>query len=130
MKLLSILLAALPAIIPFASAIRMFESDSLNPCMANSSFSATYFNVLFTPDNQTLSISMNGVSEISGNVYLDIKALGYGYTFYHSKIDPCADATLKGLCPMNQGDINFPTNAQLPKSTINQIPSKSSTRSP
>lgn len=127
MKPLSLFLAALSATLPFASAIREFTSNSLNPCMTNSSFSATYFNVLFTPDNQTLAISMNGVSEINGFVYLEVKALGYGYTFYHNKIDPCKDDTFKGLCPMNQGDINFPANAQLPQSTINQVPSKSQT---
>jgi hypothetical protein len=52
--------------------------------------------------------------------------LGYGYNVYHKTIDPCSDATLKGLCPMNQGQIpNLQSNAQLPKDTVNQVPSMS-----
>lgn len=119
---LSLFLAALSAFLPFASAVAMLESNSLNPCMANSSFSATLFDVVFTPDNGTLAININGVSQISGNVTLEVDVTGYGLSVYHSTINPCDDDTLKGLCPMNTGDIDFPTNAQVSQSTINQVP--------
>jgi len=110
------------AVLPFASAIRMFESNSLNPCMANSSFSATLFNVVFTPDNGTLAVNINGVSQISGNVTLELQVIGYGLTVYQKTINPCDESDLKGLCPMNTGDIDFPTNIQVPSSAINQVP--------
>src|SRR6266480_1701159 len=119
---LSLLLTFLSAILPLASAIRMFESSSLNPCMDNSSFSATLFDVVFTPDNGTLAVNINGVSQISGNVTLEFDLIGYGLSVYKKKIDPCYDSTLKGLCPMSTGDIDFPTNAQIPQSTVNQVP--------
>jgi hypothetical protein len=126
MSPLSLLVAVLTAVIPFASAIRMLESNSLNTCMTNSKFTATLFRVVFTPDNGTLTFNLNGVSQISQKVLLDFEVLGYGYSVYHKTMDPCDDATLKGLCPMNQGAIpNLPSNAQLPQSTVNQVPCKS-----
>ena len=122
LSLLSLLLTFLSAILPLASAMRMFESSSLNPCMDNSSFSATLFDVVFTPDNGTLAVNINGVSQISGNVTLEFDLIGYGLSVYKKTIDPCYDSTLKGLCPMSTGDIDFPTNAQIPQSTVNQVP--------
>jgi hypothetical protein len=94
--------------------------------MTNSSFSATLFNVVFTPDNASLAFNLNGVSQISQYVQLEFQVLGYGYNVYHKTIDPCSDATLKGLCPMNQGPIpNLRSNAQLPADTVSQVPSTS-----
>ncbi|KAF2665568.1 TRP-domain-containing protein [Microthyrium microscopicum] len=91
--------------------------------MSNSSFFATLFQVTFTPDNGTLSFNLNGVSQISGKVILEFQVLGYGYSVYHGTIDPCADDTLKGLCPMNQGAIpNLPSNAEIPQSTVSKVP--------
>jgi hypothetical protein len=119
---LSLLLASLFVILPLASAIRMFESSSLNPCMDNSSFSATLFDVVFTPDNGTLAVNINGVSQISGNVTLEFDLIGYGLSVYQKTINPCEDSELKGLCPMSTGDIDFPTNAQIPQSTVDEVP--------
>jgi len=90
--------------------------------MENTRFSATLFDVIFTPDNGTLAVNINGVSEISGNVILEFDLIGYGLSVYKKKINPCEDTTLKGLCPMSTGDIDFPTNAQIPQSTVNQVP--------
>lgn len=117
------LLAVLSALLPLASAVALLESTSLNPCMANSSFSATLFDVVFTPNNGSLSVNINGVSQISGNVTVELDVVGYGLSVYHETLNPCDNTDLKGLCPMNTGDINFPTNAQLPQSTVDQIPS-------
>jgi hypothetical protein len=122
MEPLSLLLAVL-AFVPTVFGERMFISNSLNTCMTNSSFSATLFKVVFTPDNGTLAFDINGISQISGKVMLEFQVLGYGYSIYHKTIDPCSDETLKGLCPMNQAPINLPSNAQLPQSTVNQVPS-------
>lgn len=119
----SFAIAAISALLPVASGVRILESNSLATCMDNSSFSATLFNVAFTPDNATLTFNLNGVSQISGYVKLDFKVLGYGYSVYHNTIDPCGDKTLAGLCPMNQGPIpNLNSNAQLPADTIKQVP--------
>jgi hypothetical protein len=102
----------------------MFESNSLNTCMEDSKFSATLFKVVFTPDNGSLAFDINGISQISGKVLLEFEVLGYGYSIFHKTVDPCQDETLKGLCPMNQAPINLPSNAQLPKDAVSQVPSE------
>ena len=65
------LLALLSFNLNFAAAIRKFESSSLQTCMDNSSFSATLFNVMFTPDNGSLAFDINGISRISSPVMLE-----------------------------------------------------------
>ncbi|OCK81390.1 TRP-domain-containing protein [Lepidopterella palustris CBS 459.81] len=119
---LSFLLAALLAITPFSSAERIIESKSLNPCQANSSFSATLFNVAFTPDNKTLTFTIIGVSAISGNVTASLDVIVYGYTALKQNLDPCTNSDLKGLCPMNTGVINIESNVAISDSVLKSIP--------
>jgi hypothetical protein len=116
------LLSILSLLLTTTSAIRMFESNSLETCMTNSSFSATLFHVVFTPDNGSLQFDINGISQISTNVMLEFQVLGYGYEIYHNTINPCTDSTLKGLCPMNAAPITLQSNADISKDTVKQIP--------
>ena len=59
------LLALAATALPFVAAEeRLIESKSLNPCMANSSFSATLFNVAFTPSNRSLGFKIEGISNM------------------------------------------------------------------
>lgn len=102
----------------------LIESKSLNPCMANSNFSATLFNVVFTPANRSLAFNIVGVSEISGNVTAQIKAFVYGWPALNMKVDPCSSPDLKGFCPMNTGQINIESNFLVDQSTVNSIPSE------
>jgi len=90
--------------------------------MENSSFSATLFNVMFTPDNSTLTFNIVGVSEISGNVTMELELLAYGYSALKRQLDPCTNSDLKGLCPMNTGQINLESNYILDKSVASQVP--------
>ncbi|KAF2139260.1 uncharacterized protein K452DRAFT_328181 [Aplosporella prunicola CBS 121167] len=116
-------LAALSVLLPFADAERLIQSKSLNPCLANSSFSATLFNVLFTPDNETLTFDFVGVSDISGNVTLELQLFVYGYRAYRKSLIPCENADLKkGLCPMNTGQIKLKSNIPLDADIIKNIP--------
>jgi hypothetical protein len=122
MARLSSLLAAAAAILPLASGVRLIESKSLNPCMENSKFSATLFNVVFTPDNFTLSFNVVGVSDISQNVTAEIEVLAYGYKAVRRELDPCSSPDLKGICPMNRGPVDIESNFILDKETIKQVP--------
>lgn len=118
-------LSALTALLPAAAtAERLIESKSLNPCMANSSFSATLFNVVFTPDNKTLTFNIVGVSDISGNVTADLEVFAYGFRALKQTLDPCSSGDLKGLCPMNTGQINIESNVMLDEDTIKNVPSE------
>jgi hypothetical protein len=122
------LLVAFLHLLSFTSALKLIESKSLNPCQANSSFSATLFDVVFTPDNKTLTFNIVGVSAISGNVTAELKVIAYGFTAITQKLDPCSNKDLKGLCPMNTGQINILSNLQVSDSVIKNIPSESLSR--
>ena len=105
-----------------ASAERLIESSSLNPCQANPGFTATLFDVVFTPDNGTLTYNINGVSTITGKIIADLQAIAYGYTAFNQTIDPCTNADLTPLCPLNPGQIIIDSNSQFSSDVVSRIP--------
>lgn len=113
------LLALTPA--AYATNERMLTSTSLNPCQADSKFSATLFDVIFTPQNRSLAFDVVGVSSIVGNVTIELLVLAYGLQVYKTTINPC-DSDLQGLCPMNAGQITLNSNAEIPASALKQVP--------
>jgi hypothetical protein len=113
--------AAFLTLITSTSAIRLIESKSLNPCQDNSNFTATLFNVIFTPDNRTLAFDVVGVSSITGNVTAELHVIAYGFNALREKLDPCR-MDLAGLCPMNTGQINIQSNIKLDKEVVDKIP--------
>jgi hypothetical protein len=115
-------LAALAA--PLVSGERLIESHSLNPCMSNSSFSATLFNVVFTPGNRSLAFNIEGISNIQGKVEADVELLVYGFSALNEKIDPCKTEELTGMCPMNAGPLTIKSNLDISQDIMSIIPSK------
>jgi hypothetical protein len=106
---------------PIVSAQRMIESQSLNPCQSNSNFTASLFEVVFTPDNNSIAFDVVGYSYISGKVSAEIQVIAYGYTAVKQSIDPCKTG-LDGLCPMSTGPIKIQTNVDVPANIVSQIP--------
>ena len=102
--------------------MRLIESQSLNPCQDNTDFTATLFNVKFTPDNNSLAFDVVGVSSISGFVLAELDLTAYGYSAVKQTIDPCK-SDLEGMCPMNPGQINIESNINIPDDTISKVPS-------
>ena len=115
-------LAAIAA--PLISAERLIESKSLNPCMANSAFSATLFNVAFTPNNRSLAFNVEGISNIAGKIEADIELLVYGYSALNQKLDPCSQQELEGMCPMNAGPLTIKSNIEVSDDVMSVIPGK------
>jgi hypothetical protein len=115
------LLSILVSFSPFTSAIRLLESKSLNPCQDNSNFTASLFNVVFTPDNGSIAFDIVGVSSIQGNVSVQAEVIAYGYTAVNQTIDPCT-AGLGGFCPMSTGQINIQSNLVVGQSVVKKIP--------
>lgn len=102
----------------------MIESRSLNTCMERSGFTASLFNVRFTPNNGSLAFNVVGSSTIAGNVTAVLEVIAYGYSALNEFLDPCTDMALGGLCPMNTGQITLNSNLDLPQDLVNQIPGK------
>jgi len=119
---ITLLTTALCAILPFASAEQLLQTSSLSTCQANSSFSATLFDVIFTPANQSLAFDIVGVSTITGNVTIELVIIAYGLSAYKTTLNPCEEG-LTGMCPMNAGQININSNVVLPESAIKEVPS-------
>ncbi|KAE8406140.1 hypothetical protein BDV37DRAFT_292375 [Aspergillus pseudonomiae] len=98
------------------------ESRALNLCSNSLEFTATYFNVRFTPRNRTIALSFNGRSSISGKVVAELIITVYGYTAMTKVLNPC-DMDLEGLCPVRAGELPvMNTNIKVPDSVISQIP--------
>lgn len=114
-------LLAVVAFSPFVTAIRLIQSTSLTECMDNSNFSASLFQVTFTPDNYSLAININGISSISGNITAEVTVTAYGFTFLTEELNPC-DLKLEGLCPMQAGSIPIDTTITVSKSVVESIP--------
>jgi hypothetical protein len=116
-----ITLLSLFSTITNVQATRFLASSSLNTCSDNSNFTASLFNVIFTPDNGTLAFDVVGISSLTGNFTLNIEILVYGYAAVKKTIDPCTSG-LSGLCGMQPGTIDLTSNAVLGDDTISQIP--------
>lgn len=117
-SLLTSALALLPAL---SSAEKLIQSSSLNSCQDNSKFSATLFNVVFTPANRSLAFDVVGTSTITGNISITLAVDAYGLSVYKTTLDPCEEGW-EGLCPINEGQINLNSNLDLPASAIAAIP--------
>lgn len=117
-----VFLTSLLSFLSSASAIRLIETKSLNTCQANSSLTASLFNVVFTPDNLTLTFDIVGVSSIQGNVSFGIQVSAYGYVFLRETLNPCTMPNLSGMCPMSTGQIDISSDLQLSQDTVNRIP--------
>ena len=94
-----LLLCSLAAVSRLAAAEQMLTSSSLNTCQDNSGFTASLFDVVYTPGNATASVDIVAVSSIQGNVVFDISITAYGYQIISQTVNPC-DIGLAGLCPM------------------------------
>ena len=131
LSLFSVFVAFLP-FTPVVSAIKLIESKSLVPCQDNSNFTATLFNVLFTPHNNSLAVEMIGVSSIAGNVTAQLELIAYGYTAVKESVNPCDITGLDGLCPMTKGPIKIETNFinQISPEVINKVPGRSRENKP
>lgn len=116
------LLAAL-SFSPLTSAENIIMSNSLNSCKeGTNNFTATLFNVAYTPSNGSVDVNINGVSSIVGNVIAQVEIIAYGFTILNQTVDPC-QMNLAGFCPMKAGaPINLQTNFDVPSDVAKGIP--------
>ncbi|KFY97283.1 hypothetical protein V500_02124 [Pseudogymnoascus sp. VKM F-4518 (FW-2643)] len=119
---LTILITLVSFIASTASAERILQSTSLSECIDNSNFTAKLFNVVFTPDNYTINIDVDGTSTLSGNFTLVVEVAAYGYVILKTSIDPCATKELLGLCTMQPGPMPFTTPFTVSEDVVKHIP--------
>lgn len=106
-----------------AGAVRLIESSALEQCDVNSNLTASLFNVVFTPDNNTVTLDVVGDSFLEGNVTLRIVAVVYGYTILTETLDPCT-LGIPQMCPLTEMPLEFDnTYTNISNSFISRIPS-------
>ncbi|KAK9238606.1 hypothetical protein V1525DRAFT_357913 [Lipomyces kononenkoae] len=123
MRLFSALVAGLVGLasLPAISATRLIKSTSLQTCIENSDFSASLFNVIFTPDNGTISIDIVAVSSLDGNITAKLMIDAYGLTILTDNLNPC-DLGMAQLCPIKPGQFSLQSETQLSNSVVDSIP--------
>ncbi|KAG5982786.1 hypothetical protein E4U55_001324 [Claviceps digitariae] len=116
-----LLLASMASMLSPAMGENMLISNSLNNCQEDSSFTASLFNVVYTPNNNSATVEVVATSSVQGYVLFDLAISAYGYTFLRRTVDPC-EMKLGGLCPMVAGKIPFAFNLPVPADASKQIP--------
>lgn len=107
-----------------AASDSLLYTTSLSTCQENSGFSASLFDVVYTPENNSLAVDMTASSTVQGYVIFDFSVTAYGYEIIRKTIDPCtAGDGFKGFCPMSPGNLNNPFNVPVDSSATSQIPS-------
>ena len=96
-------------------------SNSLNTCQPENGFTASLFNVVYTPSNHSASISMSLMSTVEGKVVFDLSISAYGYQFFRRTLNPC-EMNLAGLCPLTANKNAFNFNLVVSKDAVSQIP--------
>ncbi|KAI9167569.1 Flavin carrier protein 1 [Paramyrothecium foliicola] len=126
-----LLLTYVVGMVQLVSAERMLTATSLNSCQKDSSFTASFFSLLYTPGNNTATIRIEATSSVQGKVTFDISGSAYGYQFLNRQLDPCNlevagqdTPGLKGMCPMTPSKMELPFNlgAEDIGAASNQIP--------
>ncbi|KAL6866165.1 putative flavin carrier protein 3 [Amphichorda felina] len=100
---------------------RMLTSKSLSSCQKDSSFSASVFNVAYTPGNNSADLKMSATSSVKGKVIFDVEITTYGLKLVHTQIDPCK-TELQGLCPMMTGNTQLEFPVPVPSDANKKIP--------
>lgn len=122
-RLLSLFLISTALWTQICSAERVLKASSLVTCMDDSLFSATNFEVSFSPDNRSIAYDVSANVEISGKVKAEVEVYAYGFKIIAETIDPCDKSiNLKQLCPLNPGQIDIASHSELSQSIVDSIP--------
>ncbi|KAI1775692.1 TRP-domain-containing protein [Hypoxylon cercidicola] len=116
------LLAAVASVILPATAERILQSTSLNSCQKDSGFTASLFNVVYSPSEGKAHVNISAISTIEATVLFDLDITVYGYSFIRTTIDPCK-INLAGFCPMGAGKLGDPFALDIPPESTAGIPS-------
>lgn len=106
----------------FSNAQKFLRSSTLLTCMANSEFTATYFDVYYYPHNSTAVFYIDGSSSISGKIKATFELVVYGLSAYTDEIDLCT-LGYNTVCPISSGHINIEGTYKIETDLIDKIPS-------
>lgn len=110
-------------LVSHAVAEHMIRTSSLLTCMEDSQLTASYFDVIFYPDNSTVVYDINAVTTISGYVIGKVTLIVYGLNVLEENIDLC-DLGFDELCPLQEGAgrIEISSSTEISSSITDRIP--------
>ncbi|QBM90625.1 ML-like domain-containing protein [Metschnikowia aff. pulcherrima] len=97
-------------LLPCIAAEKVLKASSLLTCMDNSQLWASYLDVVYWPQNKTVSFDIEAISNINNvNVSVNVSLIAYGINAIKQTIDLCSLKEYSALCPLTLGhlDINF-----------------------
>lgn len=97
------------------------ETSSLLTCMKNSQVTASYFNVVYTPNDTTVVFDVSAITTLSGYIRANIQVIVYGLNVVEKNFSAC-DLGFKTMCPISAGRIDVSSNYKLGSSVTKQIP--------
>lgn len=103
------------------SAKRSLSASSLVTCMENSQLAATYFDVIFDPDDGSLHYTLDFNSEINDYIYGLIDVYAYGFKIITKKFDPCKE-NWKQFCPLYPGSVEVDSIEYVSNDLTREIP--------
>lgn len=101
--------------------VQELGTTALQTCMANSTVSATTFNVVYTPINKTLTFDIQAISTTTGDLAITAEVWVYGFKAVTKIINPC-DSSLTQLCPIQAGNIDISGNTVVSSDIISAVP--------
>lgn len=106
------------------SAERVIRANALLTCMANSQVSANTFDVVFSPDNRTVSFDIDAITTLDGHFVAKVTVVAYGIDIITEKIDLCKlGSSTSPICPLAPGRIaGLKGTQELSESLVKQIP--------
>lgn len=123
--MLAIYLFFLSCLFSLSCAERVIRANALLTCMANSQFSASKFDVVFHPDNQTASFNIDAITTLEGYYAAKVSVIAYGIEVVTENVDFCklGSSASKQLCPLSPGRLQgLKGTQQLSKDVVGNIP--------
>ncbi len=111
-------------------AARYIKSSSLLTCMDNSQFTASFFDIVFFPGNNTVYFNVVALSSIDNKtVGANVNLIAYGLNVLQRNVSLCDidyenSANLKNnpLCPLTSGHLDLDSSYKLGTSVTKDIP--------
>lgn len=100
---------------------RELTAESLVTCMENSQISASYFDVVFNPDDLSIRYTFDFTSEIDDYIVADIIVYAYGFKIITETIDLC-DIGWSQFCPLYPGSIEVDSIEYISSDYADRIP--------
>ncbi|KAF3389444.1 Flavin carrier protein 2 [Penicillium rolfsii] len=83
------------------AAEKLLQSHALIPCSNDGIISVNHFDIVFTPKNNSATVSFDGQASYGGKLRIELQLYVYGYKAVTKTFDPCS-LNVDALCPLQK----------------------------